>query len=118
MLILCLSTSGVLMPLIKYSSTVKGKSCYFIKKIETDVTAENLRDVLILGEFSSKPVEELSVLTEEVFFPLLSNPLNHQGWPEVVSKDVITHIESFKNIVYQVIEITTIIIKQILNHLV
>lgn len=101
-LILCLSSAGVLLPLLKYSSTQKGKSCYFIKKTPTDITEENMREVLIIGEFSSKSVDELAVLTEEIFFPLLSNPLNHQGWPDVVSKDVTTHIEAFKNTVYQV----------------
>ncbi|KAK9702182.1 Dynein heavy chain region D6 P-loop domain [Popillia japonica] len=101
MMILCLSSAGVLIPLTRFSSSLKGKSCYFVKKEETHITDKNLRDVLILGEFSSKPVEELAVLTEQVFFPMLSNTANHQGWPNVVSKDVITHIEAFKNTMYQ-----------------
>lgn len=105
MMILCLSSAGVLIPLTRFSSSLKGKSCYFVKKEETHITDKNLRDVLILGEFSSKPVEELAVLTEQVFFPMLSNTANHQGWPNVVSKDVITHIEAFKNTMYQVIHV-------------
>lgn len=63
---------------------------------------ENFRSVLVFGDSAGKPVEELAVLTEEVFLPLLSNPENTKWWPNVVAEDVIAHVQAFRNTVYQV----------------
>lgn len=63
---------------------------------------ENLRSVLTFGDMSGKPIEDLSVLVEGVFVPLMSNPGNQVGWPKVVAQDVVSHVRSFKNTVDQV----------------
>lgn len=63
---------------------------------------ENFRTVLIFGDMSGKPIEDMSILVEGVFVPLLSNSANQTGWPKVVSQDVITHVRAFKNTIDQV----------------
>lgn len=51
---------------------------------------------------SSQPVEDLAVLVDHVFFPILNNPLNQEGWPNVVIKDILEHIQELRNIVAEV----------------
>jgi|TARA_B110000977_G_scaffold91364_1_gene121243 dynein heavy chain len=41
------------------------------------------------------PLEHLSILANEVFLPMLSNPLNQVGWPEVITKEVIDNLHKF-----------------------
>lgn len=102
LLILMTSSGGQLTPMTHFSSQIKSKASYFIRKKDEAVTLENFRDVLIFGDMAGKPVEELAVLVEEVFLPLLSNEGNQKGWPQVVADDVISHVQAFNNIVYQV----------------
>lgn len=35
--------------------------------------------------------------------PILTNRKNHQGWPQVVSQDIIHHVHSLKNAVSMVV---------------
>lgn len=93
---------GQLTPVTRFSSQIRSKASYFIRKKNETVTMENFRDVLIFGDMGGKPVEELATLVEEVFVPLLSNADNQKGWPQVVADDVINHVQAFNSIVYQV----------------
>lgn len=52
--------------MLTYPPNPKTKSVYFIKKREEAVTAENMKSLLIFGDMAPNPVEELSVLMEEV----------------------------------------------------
>ncbi|XP_022909837.1 dynein beta chain, ciliary-like [Onthophagus taurus] len=101
MMIMYMAPSGLLTPSYTYPANMKSKGSYFIRRIPEILTVENMKQVLIIGDYSYKSVEELSVLTEDIFVPLLSNPKNHVGWPKVVAQDVQAHIEMFKNTVYQ-----------------
>lgn len=65
-MILTVSASGLLTPLTSFPNVLKNKSSYFIKKSNVALTAENLRKVLIYGDMSTKPVDELATLIEEV----------------------------------------------------
>ncbi|NWT20166.1 DYH9 protein, partial [Vireo altiloquus] len=38
-----------------------------------------------------------------VIVPILTNRKNHQGWPRVVSQDIIRHVHSLKNTVFKVV---------------
>ncbi|NXG21537.1 DYH9 protein, partial [Grallaria varia] len=38
-----------------------------------------------------------------VIVPILTNRKNHQGWPRVVSQDIIRHVHSLKNTVFMVV---------------
>lgn len=101
-LILTITTGGLLTPFAHFNSQIKGKWTYFIKKREGIVTMANFYDLVLFGDMAGKPIEELSVLLDTVFLPILSNPGNQKGWPQVVADDVVAHVRSFKNAVEQV----------------
>jgi dynein heavy chain, axonemal len=58
--------------------------------------------VIIFGNGSSNPINDLSVLVDHVFYPMLSNPANQLGWPETIIKDVDFHIQELKNSIAEV----------------
>lgn len=41
-------------------------------------------------------------MVDELFYPILNNPANQQGWPEVIKKDMDFHLQELKNIVSEV----------------
>jgi dynein heavy chain len=78
-----------------------GKACYFLK-------SENVRDTINAEHFAEGEVtcsefmggggqtlENFSLLAQEVFFPLLSNPANRAGWSGPTSKEVMLNVSSF-----------------------
>lgn len=65
-LIIQLNPAGVLMPFLETLPTGRVKASYFIKKNPVKITKENYRNVIIPGDMALKPIEELSVLVEEV----------------------------------------------------
>lgn len=102
MMLLMITAGGTLQPSYTFTNQMKSKVTFFIRKKPEAVTISNFRDVLLFGDMGCKPVEELAVLVEQVYAPLLCNKQNHLGWPHVVSEDVINHVLAFKNTVYQV----------------
>uniref|UniRef100_A0A8D0EHN6 Dynein heavy chain tail domain-containing protein n=1 Tax=Strix occidentalis caurina TaxID=311401 RepID=A0A8D0EHN6_STROC len=42
-------------------------------------------------------------VTDTVIVPILTNQKNHQGWPRVVSQDIIRHVHSLKSTVFMVV---------------
>lgn len=67
MLIITLSSSGILQALSTFPSNCKNKSAYFIKKrlVET-ISDQNVENEIIFGDLCAKPIDQLAVLTEEV----------------------------------------------------
>lgn len=65
-LIIQLNPAGVLVPFLEIPTTGWVKASYFIKKTPVEITKKNCRNVIIPGDMASKPIEELSVLVEEV----------------------------------------------------
>lgn len=65
-LIVQLSQAGVLVPFLEIPAAGRVKASYFIKRDPVKITRENYRDVIIPGDMAPKPIEELSVLVEEV----------------------------------------------------
>ena len=55
---------------------------------------------VIYGDFGDVPLEHLSVLAQEVFLPMLTNPRNQVGWPEVITKEVVENLHKFIANVY------------------
>ncbi|KAK6632535.1 hypothetical protein RUM43_013303 [Polyplax serrata] len=101
-IIFTINNAGLLQPMLTYPPNAKSKSVYFIKKKEEVATVQNLPGLCIFGDMAPNPVEELSVLVEELFVPLLSNPDNQMGWPKCVADDVMKHIHTFRGTVYQI----------------
>ncbi|XP_076257481.1 dynein beta chain, ciliary-like [Rhynchophorus ferrugineus] len=102
MLIITIPPTGLLTPFTSFNSQVKQKFTYFIRKKPEEVTMENMRDVLTFGDMSGRPIDDLAVLVEGIFVPLLSNTGNQTGWPKIVAEDVVSHVRTFKNTVDQI----------------
>lgn len=43
-------------------------------------------------ELSAAPLEQMSLVLEQVYLPLLSNKKNNEEWPEVLMQDMMGHI--------------------------
>ncbi|PSN32950.1 Dynein beta chain [Blattella germanica] len=64
-IVFALNPSGMLLPSYDFPIAAKAKSCYFIRKVPVPIPKENFRDILIFGDISAKPIDELSVLVQE-----------------------------------------------------
>jgi dynein heavy chain, axonemal len=93
---------GVLVPAHQFPAATKNKIVYFVKKGPIALTIDNIRKVVIFGNGSPNPINDLSILVDHVFYPMLSNPINRQGWPETIIKDMDFHIQELKNNIAEV----------------
>ena len=77
-------------------SKYKKKAVYFIKldggKLDGALPASAQ---VVHGDFSSVPLEHLLAVAKDVFYPIISNPMNQQMWPEVVSNEVLDKCRRF-----------------------
>ncbi|XP_076651774.1 dynein beta chain, ciliary-like [Halictus rubicundus] len=100
-LVLQITQAGLLTPYLEITQS-KRKLTYFIKKRPQTVTETNYMDLLIPGDMAPNPIEELAVLVEDAYVPVLSNPKNHIGWPEVARADVKKQIYNLRTLIWQV----------------
>ncbi|XP_031848127.1 dynein beta chain, ciliary [Nomia melanderi] len=100
-LVLQLTPAGLLVPYLEITQS-KRKQTYFLKRRPQLVTEANYKDLLIPGDMAPNPIEELAVLVEDAYVPILSNPRNHVGWPEVARADVKQQIYNLRSIIWQV----------------
>jgi len=61
-----------------------------------------VKNVVLYGDVSYSPIEQLSAFVDEVLSPLLTNDSNHKSWPDVVAHDVVRHVHNIKSRVYVV----------------
>ncbi|KAI8033240.1 hypothetical protein M5D96_014004 [Drosophila gunungcola] len=54
-------------------------------------------DSLLIGDLLPNPLANLSVLCDEVFFPLLNNTVNQVGWTSVIANDMKTESQEMRN---------------------
>ncbi|CAG9859865.1 unnamed protein product [Phyllotreta striolata] len=103
MLIFTLILGGALVPFTQITADIKQKFTYFVRVKEQPINvAADFANVVVFGDMAARPVEEMAVLLEGVFVPVLSNPGNQLGWPKVVANDVVTHVRNFKATVDQI----------------
>ncbi|XP_076387377.1 dynein beta chain, ciliary-like [Megachile rotundata] len=100
-LTLQMTPGGLLVPGLEIIRTTK-KLTYFIKRKSEKITENNFRQILIPGDMAPNPIEELAVLVEDAYVPILSNPRNHVGWPEVVRKDTTKQVYDLRSLIWQV----------------
>lgn len=65
-LIITITGGGILTPLADFPPITKNKSVYFVRMEPVILTAENMRDVLLIGDMSPKPLEEFQAYLEHV----------------------------------------------------
>ncbi|CAF5067522.1 unnamed protein product, partial [Rotaria sp. Silwood1] len=101
MLVIQYTASGSLQPTVSFPNILKNKSCYFIKKRRENIPRDaTLRDVIMYGDLSTSPVDQLSAMVDELLIPLLQNPSNNEAWPKVLSQDILRHALGIKNKVH------------------
>ncbi|XP_069510616.1 dynein axonemal heavy chain 9 [Ambystoma mexicanum] len=103
LLLLGLNAAGQLVPADHFPPGGKSKAVYFIKKGDEPLSAAGVRGQVMTGELSYAPLEQLSALVEEVVVPVLANQKNHSSWPQVVSQDVMRHVNHLKSNVFVVV---------------
>jgi dynein heavy chain len=59
----------------------------------------------VFGDMSSSPINDLSVLLDDVFYPILSNVNNQEEWPDVIKKDVDLQVQELRNVIAEVREL-------------
>lgn len=67
-LVISLNPAGQLVPCIGFPPSQKSKGVYFVKKKRENITKENYREALLIGDLSSSPVEQMMSVMEEVSF--------------------------------------------------
>lgn len=66
-LVISLSSAGQLVPSYEYPSSMKNKAVYFVKKEKgINIGKDNYKTSLSYGDLSASPLDQLSVLVEEV----------------------------------------------------
>ncbi|XP_033960741.1 dynein axonemal heavy chain 11 [Pseudochaenichthys georgianus] len=75
----------------------KTKLLCVLKKGVKRISRQRFRHELRLGEVAGYPMEHLPVVISEVLVFVLSNGLNHEDWPRVVSDDIHRHLEKLRN---------------------
>ncbi|XP_069552287.1 dynein axonemal heavy chain 11 [Brachyistius frenatus] len=88
------SQKGGLVVSTEVPDAAQSKQIYILKKRVVPVNSENFRELLLFGLLSPPPLLQLSCTVEKVCAPLLSNYKNHQMWPNLMSEDIIRHVES------------------------
>eukprot|EP00741_Cyanophora_paradoxa_P005992 tig00000955_g5810.t1 len=81
-------------------TSIKRKGLYFLKKRAATLTIDNLKEEVIVGDLTTNVLQQLSLISQEVLLPLLSNTKNQQGWPDVISKEVMDNFHRFVGSVY------------------
>ena len=79
----------------KVPISLKARGVYFFKCAAVQVTIEEIDKLILLNDIHTSPLEQLNTLSQEVFFPLIANTENQEGWPEVISKEITDNFHRF-----------------------
>ncbi|XP_021069297.1 dynein heavy chain 17, axonemal isoform X2 [Mus pahari] len=96
-LVLTLNAAGMIIPCLGFPESLKTKGVYFIKTKPENITKDNYKTRLIYGDISPTPVDQLIAVVEEVLYSLLNQSENMDGWPRVVSEDIVKQVHRLKN---------------------
>lgn len=79
------------------TTNIKKKGIYFLKnqQIVDALKPEDFTTYVTTGEIQDQTLNNLHLIASEVYFPLLQNPQNRQGWSQPTSKDVLLKFSSF-----------------------
>ena len=76
-------------PNIPSPSSVRRKCILVYKTVRGISIDDKFSENLAFMEISKSALETMSLTCQEVFLPVLANPINQQGWSDLVSKDLI-----------------------------
>eukprot|EP00731_Ephydatia_muelleri_P037632 Em0524g1a len=72
------------------------KAVYFLKRQADAVKKENIKALLIFGDMSHVPLDQLASIVESLLVPIVANQKNQSKWPKVVSQDLMQHMGGLK----------------------
>ncbi|OXB61088.1 hypothetical protein ASZ78_013651 [Callipepla squamata] len=87
-LVLALSPAGQLQASACFPPALRAKGTCFVKRKKENITQENCRAALLVGDISPSPVEQLIAVVEEVVCSLLLSEEHLAGCPSVVAEDI------------------------------
>ncbi|XP_008847899.1 dynein heavy chain 17, axonemal [Nannospalax galili] len=96
-MVLTLNAAGMIIPCLGFPDSLKSKGVYFIKSKPERITKDDYKSQLLYGDISPTPVDQLIVVVEEVLYSLLNQTENMDGWPRVVSEDIVKQVHRLKN---------------------
>ena len=78
------------------TKTTSGRTCYFIRLVPGELSAENIEVQVVFGTLpSASPVSFVRDSLKHVMLPLLRNKRNTLAWSRVVAKDVLNSTVAF-----------------------
>jgi dynein heavy chain len=82
---------------ISLTPQMKKKGVFMLKSknIQDVLKLDDFKNDVIVCEVTDNTLSNLSLVAHEVFFPLLSNPLNRAGWSGPTAKDVMLKFSNF-----------------------
>ncbi|XP_040542548.1 dynein axonemal heavy chain 17 isoform X5 [Gallus gallus] len=96
-LVLALSPAGQLQASACFPPALKAKGAYFVKRKNENITEENCRAALLVGDISPSPVEQLIAVVDEVVCSLLLSEEHLAGCPGVVAEDIARRAHRLRN---------------------
>ncbi|NXI41699.1 DYH17 protein, partial [Galbula dea] len=94
-LVLDLNPAGQLQATIGFLPNLMGKGIYFVKKKKVNITQENCRRELLVGNIPH--MEQLITVVQKTIVPLLLCEENLMDWPRVVLEDIRQQTNHLKN---------------------
>jgi len=76
------------------------KKSLLILKVRTgadvpEIDSDNIKEEVIIMEVNKKVLENLYLICNEIYMPVLGNPLNMIGWSDLVTKDLMDKFHVF-----------------------
>lgn len=87
---------------------VKKKSILFLKPLKNAVKPETIETQVISIELSPGPLEQLSLLANEIIMPVLSHSECKENWSDTVQHDVLDRMHAFLANLYVMIGSTKV----------
>lgn len=93
------NNGSIILPYLnQFPYSGKGTFLYFIRKNDiVELTKANMNESLMTGTCSSNPLDDLNIMINHVFVPILMNPLNQQNWSKNVVTDVKKELQTLRN---------------------
>ena len=79
---------------------LRKKTVFFVKHQAGPLPLENAADAMLIGELGEAPLDQLNAIAQEIFVPILTNPRNQHGWPDVIAREVSDSMHKFVANVY------------------
>eukprot|EP00731_Ephydatia_muelleri_P036494 Em0265g1a len=96
LLVIFANQQGLLTPSKQFPNSTKTKAVYFLKRQADAVKKENIKALLIFGDMSHVPLDQLASIVESLLVPIVANQKNQSKWPKVVSQDLMQHMGGLK----------------------